>query len=146
MRRALFLIVIVLILIASGFLSIQLNQQANSGAALPGMRVQTDNPEASVLVTTPTKGALFLGFAGFVLFNLVGIGVTLAIIFWFLNRQVVRARNQPNREFDFSLAAARPNSLGGTLARYPAITIFILVVLVVGAALTLALLGFFTPR
>lgn len=138
-------IVIVLILIGSGFLSIQLSQQARSGA-LPGMRVQTDNPEASVLVTTPSKGALFLGFAGFVLFNLVGIGVTLAVIFWFLNRQVARVRNQPNHEFDFSLTPSRPNSLGGALARYPAVTILILVLLIVGAAVTMALLGFFTPR
>ncbi len=145
MRRALFLIIIVLILIGSGFLSIQLSQQAG-GAALPGLRVQTDNPEASALVTTPQKGALFLAFV-FVLINLIGGTATvLALIFWFLNRQVAVVKTEPNRGFEFSLATGKPNSLGGVLTRYPAITIGIVLILVVGAALTAALLGFFTPR
>jgi hypothetical protein len=144
LRRALFLIIVVLILIGSGFLTIQLSR--SSGGALPGMRVQTENPEASVLVATSQKGTLFFLFTGFVLFNLVGIGVTLAVIFWFLNRSVNRAKVRPNSGFDFSLSPAKPNSLGGTLAAHPRITIGIVFVLVVGAALTMALLGLFSPR
>ncbi len=144
MRRALFLVVIVLILIGSGFLTIQLG--ANSGSALPGMRVQTDNPDASVLVATPQKGTLFFLFAGFVIFNLVGIGVTLAAIFWFLNRSVNRAKARPNSGLDFSFSPDKPNSVGATLAAHPRITIGVIFVLVVGAALTMALLGFFSPH
>lgn len=148
MRRALLFIVIIVILIGSGFLTVQLAQQANNTGAppVPGMRVQTNNPEASALVATTTKGSIFLAFAGFVIFNMVGIGATLAVIFWFLNRSINRAKVAPNREFSFSLAADKPNSLGGTIARRPAIAIGGLIVVVVGAALALALLGLFSPR
>jgi len=145
LRRAFFLILVVLILIGSGFLTTQLSRQTGGGA-LPGVRVQTDNPAGNVLVTTPEKGTLFFLFAGFVITNLVGIGATLALIFWFLNRSINKAKARANNEFSFSLSASRPNSLGGALARRPAITIGLLLFLAVGAALTAALLGFFTPR
>ncbi len=145
MRRALVLIVIVLILIGSGFLTTQLASRA-SDAVLPGMRVQTTNPAASALAITPDKGTLFFLFAGFVIFNLVGMGATITALFWFLNKQITKAKQAPNQEFSFSLSANNPNSVGGALARRPAITIGILLFLVVGAAVTMALLGVFTPR
>lgn len=145
LRRALVLIVIVLILIGSGFLTVQLATRS-ADATLPGMRVQTTNPAASTLALTSDKGTLFFLFAGFVIFNLVGMGATITILAWFLNKQITKAKTAPNQEFSFSLSASNPNSVGGALARRPAITIGVLLILVVGAAVTMALLGVFTPR
>jgi type III secretory pathway component EscV len=145
LRRALVLIVIVLILIGSGFLTTQL-ASLSADAVPPGMRVQTANPAASALAITPDKGMYFLLFAGFVIFNLVGMGATIAAAIWFFNKQITKAKQAPNQEFSFSLSANNPNSVGGVLARRPAITIGLLLFLVVGAAVTLALLGAFSPR
>jgi hypothetical protein len=50
--------------------------------------VQTDNPDASVFESVPWKAEQLVLLIGFLLFNLIGIGVTLALIMWFLNRQV----------------------------------------------------------
>lgn len=146
MSRALLLIVIVLILVGSGTFAYLISQQPAGAPPIPGMRVQTNNPAASALVNTPEKGTLFVLFAGFVVFNLVGMGATIAIIAWFLDKQLRKVRHEGNKSFSFSLAERENASLGGVLARRPAITIGIFMVLVIGAALTLALLGFFTPR
>lgn len=146
MRRALIFIVIIVILIGSGFLTTQLVGRTPDAPPVPGMRVQTTNGAASALVATPEKGTLFLLFAGFVVFNLVGIGATLALISWFLTKQINKAKAAPPSEFSFSLATNQPNSLGGALAKRPAITIGLLLILVIGAAVTAAALGVFTPR
>ena len=90
MRRALLIITIVIVLIAGGYISVAISKQG--AAALPGLRVQTENPEANPMTVTPEKGALFFIFTAIALGSLVGMGVTLAILFWFLNRGVARAR------------------------------------------------------
>ncbi len=137
MRRALFLIVVVAVLIAGGFLSYSISNQG--AQAIPGLRIQTDNPEASVLQVTPDKGALFFIFTVVALGSVVGMGATLALIFWFLNRQVVKARQTPNDGFSFSLNAATPNSVGGALTRRPSVTVAVIVVLLLAAAAVAAL-------
>ncbi len=129
MKRALFLIVIVVVLIGGGFLSTVISKQG--ARAVPGVLVQTNNPEASVTTVTPEKGALFFIFVAIALGSVVGMGAILAIIFWFLNRQVVRVRRQPNEGFDFTLNAAKPNSVGGLVTARPSITIAIIVVLLI---------------
>jgi len=130
------LIFVVAVLIAGGFLSYSISQQG--AAAIPGLRVQTDNPEASALAVTPEKGALFAIFAVVSLGSVVGMGATIALIVWFLNRQVVQVRKAPNEGFAFSLNPAQPNSIGGAVTSRPAVTIFLLVIVLVALAL-----GFF---
>lgn len=60
--------------------------------------IQTTNPNASVFDATPEQAAQIIIWIAFVLFNLVGAGVTLALLFWFGSRAVARARAMPERE------------------------------------------------
>jgi len=89
-RRALLIIIVVIVLIAGGYISNAISKQG--AAALPGQRVQTENPEANVFSVTTDKGALFFLFTAIALGSVVGMGVVLAILFWFLNGQVAKAR------------------------------------------------------
>ncbi len=64
MRRALLIITVVIVLIAGGYISVAISKQ---GAALPGQRVQTENPEANVFTVTADKGAIFFIFTAIAL-------------------------------------------------------------------------------
>jgi hypothetical protein len=86
-NRLIFLLVVIAILIAGGALSAQF--ASNTGEqTIPGSKIQTDDPEASVFVATEWQAQQFFLLVGFLLFNLVGIGITIALIMWFLSRQV----------------------------------------------------------
>ena len=87
MKRAAFIIGSLLLLIIGGGLTAQIAQQGGRDA-IPVFVIQTDNPDASVFESVPWKAEQLLLLIGFLLFNLVGIGVTIALIMWFLNRQV----------------------------------------------------------
>ena len=143
MRRVVFLAVIAIILIGSGFLSIQLSQQRGT---FPGVNVQTTNADASVLMTTPQKGALFVGYLAVLGGLLGGLATGLALLSWFLSRQVNIVKTLPNQGFSLVPGQAGANSLVGFLARYPALVIGVLIVLVVGAAVTLGVLGVLAPH
>ena len=56
---------------------------------------QTTNPSGNVLTATPDQSATFLVLAGFILVNVIGAGLTLALVFWLLNRQVTIVRQEP---------------------------------------------------
>ncbi len=144
MKRALFLIVVVAVLIFGGFLSYTLSRQGS--AAVPGIQVQTNNPEASVVAVTPQKGAIFFAFAAIALGSMIGMGVLLALIFWLLNRGVSKVRQAPNEGFAFSMNASTPNSVGGVLTRRPSVTITIVVALIALLAFLAYAFGVFTPR
>ena len=74
------------------------NSISQQGAgAVPGLKVQTENPEASVMTVTPDKGAIFFLFSAIALGSVVGMGVTLAIATWLINRQVTIVKQKPNR-------------------------------------------------
>ncbi len=49
---------------------------------------QTTNPSGSVLTATPDQAAAFIVIVGFIIVNVIGAGLTLALVFWLLNRQV----------------------------------------------------------
>jgi hypothetical protein len=68
LRSLVIVLVILGILIGGGLLTSSLNQATTT--TLPGVRVQTNNPDASTAVVTPSKGALFFVFVGWVLFGL----------------------------------------------------------------------------
>lgn len=89
MKRLVILFAVVFILIIGGGLTSQLI--ASNGSVLPGLIRQTNNPDASALDMAPWKAEQLFLFIGFIVFNLVGITVTLMAIFWFLNWQVKQA-------------------------------------------------------
>jgi len=147
LRRVVILLVITVVLIGSGFLSIALSQQAgHNGPAVPGMLIQTDNPDASVLVATPQKGALFVGFVVILIGSLGAVATGITFLIWLLNRQITVAAKVPNQPFSFALNTAQPHSLGYVVASRPAVTISVALILVLGAAITAALLGLFSTH
>jgi len=145
LKRALFLIVVIAVLIGGGYLSTVISRQG--ARAVPGVLTQTNNPEASVTTVTPEKGAIFFIFVAIALGSVVGMGITLAIIFWFLNRQVARAKQSPNEGFNFTMNAATPNSVGGLVTARPAVTITLVVLALIAlSAAAAVVLGVFNVR
>lgn len=59
---------------------------------------QTTNPSGSALTATPDQAAAFLLVTGFIIVNVLGAGLTLAGVFWLLNRQVKIVQQSPEAE------------------------------------------------
>lgn len=55
---------------------------------------QTTNPNGDALTATPDQAAAFILVVGFIIVNVIGAGVTLALVFWLLNRQLAFARQE----------------------------------------------------
>lgn len=91
MKRLAALFVVLVILGAGGALTSQMSQKWGA-TSLPGAKVQCDDPECSVFVGESWQAGQLLALVAVILFNIVGIGVTLAVIFWFLNKQVAAAK------------------------------------------------------
>lgn len=87
MRRFVIFVIVLAILAGGGALTVMLSQ-TQSGDAIPGAVIQTRNPEASPFMAADWQAHQFFLLTGFIIFNLVGIGITIAIIIWFLSRQV----------------------------------------------------------
>ena len=96
LRRALILITFIVLLILGGYVSLAISQQG--AGAIPGLQPQTNNPNASVMMVTPMKGAQLIIFTVIALGSVVGMGVVLALIFWLLNRQVVKVEKEPDAQ------------------------------------------------
>jgi hypothetical protein len=91
-KRFTVIMALLVLLLIGGGLTTQLI--ANQGAApMPVLR-QTDNPEAAVQDMVPWKAEQFFLLIGFLIFNLVGIAITLAIVFWLIDRGIRRSRNE----------------------------------------------------
>ena len=91
MKRFGFLVGAVLLLIIGGGLTSQI--AANNGVnRLPATLIQFDQPDASVFEATPSQAQAFLLMVGFILFNLIGMAVTVTALFYFLDRAVRRSR------------------------------------------------------
>jgi hypothetical protein len=71
-----------------------------SGSLIPGVLTVTSRPEASVNQFGQNQGLMFVGVVAFVLFNLIGASLTGALIFWFLNREVTRAKASDPAQHD----------------------------------------------
>lgn len=56
---------------------------------------QTTDPIASPFMATNGQALQLLAVIGFVIFNVVGAGLTLALVFWLLNKQVKIAKEMP---------------------------------------------------
>ncbi len=101
-KRLGFLIFVLVILAGGGLLTTIL---ANGGTEnlLPFLQ-QTANPEASTMTAVPWQTEQLFLLVGFILFNMIGIAVTLAVIMWFLNRQVTIVRAQEAAETEAETA------------------------------------------
>jgi hypothetical protein len=83
-------------LIVGGGLTAQIASQGGT-ATFPWVIRSTDNPDASVMDMTPWKAEQLFLVIGFILFNLIGAGVTVAVVFWLLHRGVKQVKAQDNR-------------------------------------------------
>jgi hypothetical protein len=82
-------VVIIFVLLAGGGLTSML---ISTGGQVAPILQQVSAPDASPTTMLPWKANQFFILVGFVLFNLVGIAVTLAIIFWVVDRGVKRSK------------------------------------------------------
>lgn len=97
MKRLALLILILAILGAGGTLT-ALTGSDWSATAMPGAKVQCADPACSVFLAEPWQAGQLILLVGFILFNMIGIGATLAIVLWFLNKQVATVRAQPSAD------------------------------------------------
>lgn len=88
MKNLSILVVILILLILGGGLTAQLVANGGDMGKLLPVLHQVSHPEASTVSVVPTQAYQFVLLAGFVLINVVGIAVTLSVIFWFLDRGV----------------------------------------------------------
>lgn len=55
---------------------------------------QTLDPSGDALTATPDQAVAFMLVVGFVIVNVVGAGLTLALVFWLLSHQVTGVRQE----------------------------------------------------
>lgn len=89
MRRFTFFVVLIILLLAGGGLTSLLI--ATGGQVLPILQ-QVGAPDASPTTILPWKANQFFILVAFVLFNLVGIAVTLAVVMWVIDRGLKRGK------------------------------------------------------
>lgn len=80
---------LLLLLIGGGLTSLLIAN--NGGGVLPILEV-VGSPEASRTVMTSWKANQLFALIGFVLFNLVGMAVTIGIVLWLLDRGIRRSQ------------------------------------------------------
>ncbi len=96
MKRLTTLIVIMVILILAGGLTAQLTTNRDAADFFPVLR-QVGSPDGSTLAVVPWKAEQLVLLVGFVLFNLIGIAATLALVMWLLHRFVKQAKESENQ-------------------------------------------------
>jgi hypothetical protein len=92
-KRLAFFVVLMLLLVIGGGLTAQLAaNNNNSESIVPFALKQTNDPNASVFTSVSWKSEQFFLFVGFILFNMIGMGATIAIVLWFLHRGVAQSK------------------------------------------------------
>lgn len=62
-------------------------------APLGGLLIQqTSNPDASPFTATPVQAFQLIAWIGFILVNMIGMGLTIAAFFWLVNRALTGVR------------------------------------------------------
>lgn len=89
MRRFSILIGLVVLLLIGGALTAMLSNNGNQ--VLPILQ-QVKAADGSPTTMLPWKANQFFLLIGFILFNLVGMAVTIAIVLWFIDRGVKKSR------------------------------------------------------
>jgi predicted membrane protein len=90
------LIVLLAALMAGGALTAQLT--ANEGVSILPILEVTSSPDASRTVMLPWKAEQFFLLVGAIIFNLIGIAATIALVIWFLDRGVKRSQASASGE------------------------------------------------
>lgn len=90
MKRLMGIVVVLVILLAGGGLTAQFI--ANNGAAPLPVLQQSNNPEGSVSEMVPWQAEQLFMLIGFILVNLIGIAITIALVMWLLDRGVKQSR------------------------------------------------------
>lgn len=90
MKRLGIIIAVLLLLVIGGGLTAQLIS-SGQGGIIPVLR-QTDNADASVSEVVPWKAEQLFLAIGFILFNLIGMGLTITLIIWLLDRGLRKSR------------------------------------------------------
>lgn len=89
MKRGVAILAFLLIVtIAGGVLT------SGMGIELPFIK-QTAEPMASVFEAPGEKALWLFAMIGFIVINVIGAGLTIALLFWFLNREVKVANSMP---------------------------------------------------
>ncbi|MYD11087.1 MAG: hypothetical protein F4X02_13730 [Chloroflexi bacterium] len=83
------IVVVLVVLLAGGAITSNL---LSSDLAIQ----QTTDPSGDFLTATPDQAVAFILVTGFIIFNVLGAGLTLMIVFWLLNRHVTAARQAPS--------------------------------------------------
>lgn len=96
MRKYGFMIVFLGLLIAGGFMT-AISGAGGIGEFLPILQQSGDSAAATEMIEPWQAEQLFL-MIGFILFNIIGIGATLAGIFWLLNRGTKLSQAQEEAE------------------------------------------------
>jgi hypothetical protein len=91
-KRLAIVVGVVLVLLAGGGLTLQI--LSGSGESL--FLIQSGSPDASTLAAAPWQAEQLVMLIGFILFNLIGIAVTIAVVMWFLHRGVKQVQAQDN--------------------------------------------------
>lgn len=87
MKQLILLVVIAGALVFGGAITSELSKQSNLAI------IKTDDPNASVFVATPDKATALFLMVGFIVANVVVVGAVLALIFYFLDRNVRLAKD-----------------------------------------------------
>jgi hypothetical protein len=95
-RRSSILVGLVIILVVGGALTTLL-ASSDMSDLLPVLR-QTSDASASTADMLPWQAEQLFLLIGFILFNMIGIGATIALIVWLVNRQIVVARISAQEE------------------------------------------------
>lgn len=88
MKRLAIIAGVVILLLISGGLTMQLMV---GGGPNPLFIEQVSSADASTLEAAPWQSEQLVLLVGFILFNLIGMGVTIAVVMWFLHRGVKQA-------------------------------------------------------
>ncbi len=89
-RFGLFLVVLALLFAGGALSALLLNN--GSETLIPATIEQVEDPQASVFVATPGQAEQLILGVGFILFNMIGIGATIALLMWLGDRGARQAR------------------------------------------------------
>jgi hypothetical protein len=98
--RFIIILILLAVLVVGGGLTLQLVSEGGDVASLLPYLQQTEDPAASPLYAESWQAEQFFLMVGFILFNLIGIGVTIALIMWLLDRGVRISRAAETEQSD----------------------------------------------
>ena len=95
MNRLYLLVVVFILLFIGGALTTMLSREDASGVV--STVKQTNDPAASVMEVESWQAEQLFLFVLFVLASVIGMATAVALVMWFLNRQIVAVKVVPVR-------------------------------------------------